>query len=177
MYKPEFNREKFRALVLYIAHKSREDPWFGAVKLNKILYYCDFLSFAKRYQSITGASYVKLTEGPVPKELLKERQALVDEGLAELKFEKVFRYVQHRLVPVSKEDRFSYIFDNDELEIIDSAMQVLGPMSGKEVSDLSHKEMGWVIARRGEFIPYETAWMVPKSDVDVAALASGSDKR
>ncbi len=172
MYKPEFNSEKFRALMLYVAHKSREDPWFGAVKLNKILYYCDFQAFARLYRPITGATYMKLSEGPAPNELLRERQALVDEGLAELKLEKVFRYVQHRLVPVSKDDQFSHLFDDDELEIIEDTLRFLKPMTGKEASDMSHREVGWILARKGGSIPYETVWVMPKGSFDLAMMAS-----
>lgn len=30
MYEPTFNSEKFRALILYISERSRDDRWFGA---------------------------------------------------------------------------------------------------------------------------------------------------
>jgi len=40
-----FQPEKFRELILYIARKSEDDPKFGAVKLNKILFFSDFAAF------------------------------------------------------------------------------------------------------------------------------------
>ncbi len=178
MYKPDFNSEKFRALVLYAAHRSLDDPWFGAVKLNKILYYCDFRAFHLLQHPITGATYVKFPEGPVPREMLSERQALLDEGLATMKYERFFRYLQHRLIPTSENvEALRLIFNNDDLEIIDSTLAFLSPYSGKEASDLSHQEVGWILARDREAIPYETAWMVPKTDVDIAALLKGSDTK
>ncbi len=48
--------EKLRELVLYIADKCEEDRTFGAVKLNKILFYADFISFAEYGEPITGVS-------------------------------------------------------------------------------------------------------------------------
>lgn len=174
MYKPEFNREKFRELVLYIAHKSRDDPWFGAVKLNKILYYCDFGAYARLYRSITGATYIHLTEGPAPVEMLEERRVMIDTGQATLELQRVFRYVQHRIYPTADNVVLSELFDSKEIEIIDETISTLRPLTGKEVSDLSHRELGWKLTVNRELIPYETAWMVPDDDIDVAMMVENA---
>ena len=39
--------DKFRELILYIAQESEGDPNFGATKLNKILFFCDFLGLPR----------------------------------------------------------------------------------------------------------------------------------
>lgn len=44
--KVEFNRERFEALVLYIAWKTRDDPEFGRTKLAKVLFYADLETYA-----------------------------------------------------------------------------------------------------------------------------------
>ena len=76
MYEPTFNPDKFRGLILYAAHRARqyEDPFFGAVKLNKTLFFSDFFGFRQLGRSITGATYQKLSEGPAPRQLVDERQ-------------------------------------------------------------------------------------------------------
>ena len=61
------SHNKFREPLLYVAHKSERDPSFGATKLNKLLFIADFLSYAKAGKSITGQPYVKLKNGPAPK--------------------------------------------------------------------------------------------------------------
>ena len=166
MYEPTFNSEKFRELVLYVADRSTDDPWFGAVKLNKILYYCDFLAYARFLRSMTGATYMKLSEGPVPSELLRERRALLDEGLAEMRYQRVFRYMQQRLVPVREGHELGHRFDDAERSIVAAVLDFFGPLSGREASDISHREMGWILAEDKEVIPYESALLINPDDYD-----------
>ena len=173
MYQPQFDSEKFRELMLYVADQSRDDPWFGAVKLNKILYYCDFQAFAWLQKPITGATYTRLREGPAPRQLMRERQALLDEGLATIETQMVFRYTQQRLVPTRRGCELGNHFLDIEREVIDEVLEFLKPLTAKEVSDLSHDEVGWILAQDRERIPYETAWLPPISDVDAQMMAEG----
>ena len=55
-----FNEQKFKELVIYIAGRCESDPYFGAVKLNKLLFFSDFFAYAKLGNPITGAEYMKL---------------------------------------------------------------------------------------------------------------------
>ena len=173
VYQPEFNSEKFRALMLYIADQSRDDRWFGAVKLNKILYYCDFLSFARHMEPITGASYLKMKAGPVPEELLNERRTVVDAGLAKIETRSVFRYTQQRLVPHAASIELGSLFDAREIKIIDEVLSFMKPLTAKESSEMAHAEVGWILAGDREVIPYETAWLAPISDVETWMMADG----
>ncbi len=177
MYQPQFDREKFRELALHIAHRSRKDPWFGAVKLNKILYYCDFIAFARYLKPITGATYVKYPEGPVPCEMLGERNAWVGEGLAEIRRRDVFRYTQHRLVPKGEHDVLPTSFSEHERAIIEEVLGALRLMTAKEASDMTHEELGWILAQERASIPYETAWLVPKTDVELWTMDTLSSDR
>lgn len=162
MYAPEFSAEKFRGLMLYAAHRARQnnDRYFGAVKLNKILYYADFIMFQRFNTSITGATYQKLREGPAPQELLTQRKFLVDSGLAELKPIRVFNYIQSRLVPTADPVEPEWFAPN-ELTVIDEVLDEFREMTGAEVSEISHRETGWALANEGETIPYETAFLDP----------------
>ena len=42
-----YNERKFKELVLYVAHRCGLDPNFGAVKLNKELFFSDFWAYAE----------------------------------------------------------------------------------------------------------------------------------
>ena len=176
MYEPQFDGGKFGNLMLYLAHLSEDDPYFGAVKLNKLLYYIDFQAFARLGRPVTGAHYQKLPEGPAPRELLQIRDALVNEGAAELTATPFFSFTQFRLVPNPNTDIESLVefFAKCEEEhaIILEVHRALLPMSAREASEVSHGEVGWKRARPGEFIPYETAYLVSEHDVEVAAVAA-----
>ncbi len=161
-----FNSEKFRELLLYVAYHSDDDPWFGAVKLNKILFYCDFLAFARFLQPITGATYVKLQEGPAPHELLAERRALLDEGLAEMEYRRVFRYMQQRIIPTGDHGSLSDRFSDGERRLITEVLRFLRPLNGREASEMSHGEVGWILADDRDVIPYESALLMNPDDLD-----------
>src|SRR5205809_48582 len=67
---PEINGdERLRELIVYIAGRCDSDPSFGAVKLNKILMYSDFMAFCRRRRPITGVEYMRLPQGPATRRL------------------------------------------------------------------------------------------------------------
>lgn len=49
--------DKLRELVLYVCTASEGDESFGSVKLNKLLFYSDFLSYLQHGIPITGQEY------------------------------------------------------------------------------------------------------------------------
>ena len=76
----DFDETKFADLVLYIAHRCRDDERFGSVKLSKILYYCDFDGLKRLLKPITGATYLKKPKGPFPAELSRTRRVVDRRG-------------------------------------------------------------------------------------------------
>ncbi len=58
--KPDLHR--FFAVLHFFAEKTT--PW--KVKMNKLLFYADFLHFKRHGHSITGARYIAIQMGPVP---------------------------------------------------------------------------------------------------------------
>jgi hypothetical protein len=76
---PEDER-KMKELILYISQKCADDAKFGATKLNKILYFSDFLAYAYHGSPITGFEYQKLPNGPAPRRLVPVREQLMESG-------------------------------------------------------------------------------------------------
>lgn len=172
----EFHPERLKNLILYVAERSRDDPFFGAVKLNKILYYVDFRAYRELGYSITGAEYQKLPEGPAPRELLKTRRQLLTEGRIKLENHQVFNYVQQRIILVGPADDALAAFTPAEAAIIEDVLATVRGKSGTEVSEMSHREAGWKLATFYETIPYDTAWIPPKdTELDEESLAIARD--
>lgn len=154
----EFNQRKFRELLVYIADKTRDDLTFGSIKLNKVLYYVDFGAYRLLGRPITGATYHKLPAGPGPRELLAERQALVDQKALDLQVVPYFAGSSvKRIVALREPSR--EVFEPGELDLVDEVITQFEGMSGRAVSDFSHREPGWALAEYNETIPYETAWL------------------
>ncbi|MEM6262689.1 MAG: type II toxin-antitoxin system antitoxin SocA domain-containing protein, partial [Bacteroidota bacterium] len=58
---------KTEELILYVSTKLQNDPHYGAIKLNKALYYIDNIHFAKYGTPVTDFKYIKQEMGPTPK--------------------------------------------------------------------------------------------------------------
>jgi hypothetical protein len=150
-----------KELILYIAQVSWNDEKFGAVKLNKILFYADFLSYLKRGRSITGQKYFALDEGPAPKRLVPVREEMRKAN--DIALQKVssigFTRPQERIVALRAPD-FETLNDAEGIAIVTAVIERLKNKTGKEVSDESHKFVGWKIAyANGEKtdMPYSVA--------------------
>jgi len=166
------NEKKLKELILYIARRSEDDPNYGAVKLNKILYRADFRAYLELGRPITGAPYVALEMGPGPYRLPVVRDALIDAGDATLDRELLGKYYIHRLVALRDAD--VSLFREGELELVDRVIEELRPLGWKALSDATHAEPGWAAAKPSAIIPYESAFVsskITKADRDRATTA------
>lgn len=152
-----FNREKFRQLVLYVATASEDDPRFGATKLNKLLYFSDFEAFGLFGSPITGATYQKLDHGPAPRELLPILREMEAEGSIQREERRYFHLRQKRIVPAELPDLT--LFDPREITLVDAVLAELRNLDASQVSALSHLDVGWRLAKSGQSIPYDTAYL------------------
>lgn len=138
-------------MMLYVAKKSQNDPSFGATKLNKILFFADFCSYEHRGRPITGAEYMKLDKGPVPRRLLAVKAKLTSTNQAEEKQVACARYSQKRLVPLREPNLNG--FSPEDIAYVDKVISCLRDANASDVSDLSHNRI-WRIAGTKETIPY-----------------------
>lgn len=170
---------KLKELLLYVAQKSFDDPDFGATKLNKILYYSDFLAFGQLGHPITEATYQRLDHGPVPLPLLTVKQELEREQAAEVIAVPRFNRTQKRLIP-KRRARLD-AFSADEIALVDEVIDALRGYNAVAVSELSHLEKSWQLVDDREEIPYEFVFLssepLTPDDVrrgqEVAALIDG----
>lgn len=164
----EFDADKFRELLLYVAKRSVNDSTFGATKLNKILFFSDFLAYGQLGRSITGAAYQRLEHGPAPRELLPIQEELVNKGEAMVVPSRYFNRVQKRLWAVRDPDISG--FSPEEISLVDDVIETLRCHDASDVSLLSHVvAVGWQLAGDREEIPYEAVFLSgePPTPTDV----------
>jgi hypothetical protein len=167
-YKPEFDADKFRELVLYIARRSADDPRFGMTKLARILCYSDFLTYAYLGRAIAGATYLKFARGPVPRELdaaLDDLEQHDDVRVFEAPY---LAHPQKRLLALREAKRSP--FTEAELAFVDQVIEDLRRENAASDGECSYRELiGWQIAGEHEEIPYETILLSDElpSDDDV----------
>jgi hypothetical protein len=149
--------QKFRELILYVAQESESDGKCGATKLNKILFYADFEAYRKLGRSISGQKYQKLERGPAPKGGVPVISRMEKEGLCTWEDREYFGLSLRKLIP--RRDPDLSVFSPEELEITRGVIRKLWDLNAAEVSDLSHRFVGWQAADYGEEIPYETVFV------------------
>jgi len=163
---PSEDEAKLAELILYVADKTRADHRGGAVKLNKYLYFAEFSAVRRLGHPITGVAYQKLARGPAPRRLVPIRDALIANGSARLqRRQDAFGYEHTDLIPLRHPDLSR--FSGEEIRIVDEVIDELLSLTGAQVSDLSHREAGWIMVKVGDTIPYELALVAPPDEVEI----------
>jgi len=149
--------EKFKELILYVAQESEYDPNFGATKLNKILFFCDFLFYRAHGRSISDQRYFKLPHGPAPRALKPAiAELMAEDACVEVERHR-FGWPQKRLI--AKRESNVELFTSTEIAAVNAVIRALWDNSAQEVSHLSHHFIGWQVAEPYEDIPYETIFL------------------
>lgn len=153
----KLNREKFHELILYIATRLGPEAALGRVKLAKLLMASDFGAYERLGESITGATYEKWPQGHLPRELLLAERDLEAEGAIAVESEDYYGKQLKRIS--ARRDPDMGAFSEDELAVVERALRVFGLESASYLSELSHAELGWRLAKMKEAIPYETVFL------------------
>lgn len=148
--------QRLRELIVYVSRRSEADPHFGAIKLNKILYYSDFRAFERFGIPLTGVRYQKLPLGPAPKSLLHVRRFLEEEGAIRVDLQPYGNFEQHRTVALR--DAALGLFTEDEIHLVDGMIKELWHQNGTQVSNASH-DIRWNVMNLQDAMPYELAYL------------------
>jgi hypothetical protein len=148
--------KKLRELILYISEKCIGDDSFGATKLNKLLFFADFLAYLNFGSSITRQEYFKLPNGPAPRKMMPIRRQMVDDGDIFIKQAEFYGFPQDRVIPIKKADT-NVLFQAAEIALVDKVIAAHKGKTASEISDESHEFVGWKLAADKETIPYSVA--------------------
>lgn len=159
--------QRLKELILYIADKCMDDPTFGAIKLNKILYFTDFWSYWSNGKPITGVGYKRLERGPAPDRMIPIRNQMQKDNEIVLKKKKVYGdKEQHRVVSL-REANIS-LFSANEISLVDEVIHRFWGIKAEAISDFSHG-VEWKILQNNKLIPYQASLLseegVTESDV------------
>jgi hypothetical protein len=155
MVAQDAQRDKLKELILHIALQSEGDPSFGAVKLNKLLFFADFTAYLQFGNAITGEPYQKLPLGPAPRRVVSAMdQMMADRDLA-MRNRRYGGLKQQE--PVALRDPVLDNFTAEQIALVDQIILQWWGVSASKISDQSHEFIGWRFAGFGETIPYELA--------------------
>jgi transcriptional regulator with XRE-family HTH domain len=162
---PQKNLEKFKEVLLYILSKVGGKPNVGETVLYKLLYFIDFDFYEKFEEQLVGATYIKNRYGPTPVEFKTIVDNMIKEGELAKVESKYFNHLQKKYLPVRDPD-LTKLKDARELRHIDEVLARLGDKNATELSDYSHEDVPWLIAKDNQPLDYEAVfYRTPKTSV------------
>lgn len=143
--KKSFSFPFFENFIAYIINKVElMGNTVTKTKLNKLLFYIDFLSYRELGHSLTGAVYVKLPYGPCPDGFQMVLDIMEKNGTVSI----IERYLENSdavTYIIHTGNRFYNIqLSDDEKEIVDFVVKNLGNKRASELSEMSHKEKAYI---------------------------------
>lgn len=148
----DFNKEKFKMVLLYIIYKCGIKNTVGRTVLHKLLYFSDFNYFELYNKSLTNECYRKLARGPVPVHFESVVEELIDEKKISLKNRRLpCGKLMNRYFSLEKPE---IDLKEDELAVIDEVIKDLSHMNGKMIGEYSLKDMPVKQAHDNESIDY-----------------------
>ncbi|MCX6736157.1 MAG: DUF4065 domain-containing protein [Candidatus Parcubacteria bacterium] len=148
--------EKFKESLLYILGKVGGKPNVGMTVLYKLLYFIDFDYYEKYEEQLIGALYIKNHYGPTPVAFAKIVTQMEKEGAIEQVKSKYFEHEQTKYLPHKRADVSD--FTAREIKHIDEVLERLSDKTATELSNLSHKDIPWIVAEEGRPINYESVF-------------------
>lgn len=153
------NYDKYKNAVLYFIQNCN-NSYLGATKLNKLLYYFDFISFRDRQVSVTGDRYINKEFGPVPHAIDDILGMLTLEGKMKLTAKPYKSWVKYSFEASSTPDCSS--FDEYELNKLEYISKHFYLWSTPKIVEQTHLEAPWFYSKLLEEVDYQYA-----SDIDI----------
>ena len=151
----EYDLEKFKNMIVYLV--KRLDGVLS-VKLNKLLWYCDFLHFKETSVSITGSQYVHYPLGPVPNNYERIIGIMQPELLGKNEF--LFQ-TKDGIVPgeefTALVEPDESLFSEKEIQVMNFIADTFRNFSSTEIKNKSHQETAYLKSKDRDIISYEYA--------------------
>lgn len=149
----QLSLERLKNVMLFIINLLGE-VYF--TKMNKLLFYIDFVKYRETGTSLTGLSYRAIDYGPVP-EKWERVYSEFDDICQELRVTGDFE----GYVLVSKSLCDKSVFTEKELSIMQMVCERFSSSTAREMTRISHEETAWKECHeKHEKIPFEKAFQL-----------------
>ncbi len=149
------NKEKYQNALLYFISECGNEK-LGIMKLNKLFYYLDFISYRDRKKSITGEKYLPFPKGPFASSLEKEITLAQKEELIDRKKDRSEKYGERNRFCAVKCYNFS-VFDEYEQKLLQYLCEQFKEWSTDQMVAQTHTEAPWVFSQKGKPLDYKQA--------------------
>lgn len=133
------NIEKINNMILFFAEKV--NPF--KTKLNKLLFYADFLHFKMTYFSISGLTYQAIQKGPVPKNYDWIFDNTMEKRMVSVQLEDFGDYMGERFVKTGEAIFDEELFTECELKAMTAVAIAFKKDTVNQIVNKSHEEDAW----------------------------------
>jgi uncharacterized phage-associated protein/DNA-binding transcriptional regulator YiaG len=135
------NMEKMSNMILFFAEKLNPTE----TKMNKLLFYSDFLNFKKTAYSISGANYMAHNYGPVPLRFGGIFDYASNKDYIFMKMEDYGNGYWGKCFYKSKNKDFnSELFSSEEMESLNTIISIFRGCNATQIMERSHEEKAWL---------------------------------
>lgn len=133
------NLKKFTEMVVFFTEAMQ--PW--KTKLNKLLFYSDFLMFKQTGFSISGIQYRAIPMGPVPNNFNSIYEYLAKNDDIDINYSTFADGgIGEQFKPIRSAD--IELFNKNELSILQRVVERFKNTSTNQIIEISHKERAWL---------------------------------
>lgn len=134
-----FENNKIKQVIIYFAE--RLQPY--KTKLNKLLFYVDFVHFRNTAQGITGLCYKANSYGPVPNNYNILFWTLADLGIIDIESSMITNGEVERIIPSPAYQFDASLFSESELGALEYVANTFKETSASDIVEISHREPAW----------------------------------
>lgn len=148
------NTNKYQNALLYLI-KYCNNSYLGTTKLNKLMYYLDFISYRDRGRSVSGDAYIHKDYGPIPEN--------IDDMLVELQEQKQLGI---EVVPYKDSHTVKFhllkgpdmsVFDKYEKKLLDYLCEEFDVWPTDKIVSQTHLESPWFYSKPYERVDFKYA--------------------
>lgn len=143
------NLKTFAKLVLYFANNTSTKLY--KTKLNKLLFYTQFLYFDRYNEDLLGIDFICDYYGPVIEDIDRYLEELEGIGLIKLENTAYGKFVSPEYNLLDEN------YTREELLILNRVANQFDKFSASQISEYSHDEPLWINTELKEVIPLERA--------------------
>ena len=134
------NFEKFTEMVVYFSEQIA--PF--KTKMNKLLFYADFLMFKQTCFSVSGVRYKAINMGPVPNNFQSIFEYLANENVIDIFTTEFPGGYAGEQFKARKDRPFNHqLFSAEEIAVLEKVAFAFKPTSTNDIIELSHLEEAW----------------------------------
>ena len=150
--------------TLKLAQVIQNNIWYGAdddgkitkTKLAKLVYLAEFTFFYRHLAALTGLSYYKRRQGPVPDEYFQLVEWMSDQQIIQIEKKRAGDKWEALMISlVGDQAPKRDLLSTQEIQLVQDIAQAWRPYKTAQIVAFTHHQLPWSVGPEGEPISYD----------------------